>query len=668
MRQLIILLLLAQTLQAQTKRGLIVAIGDYPDTYGWDDLNSNNDTLLIKQVLIKQGFNDIRILSDSKATKRGVIQALDSLYKVASLGDKVVVHFSSHGQQIEDLDGDEADGLDEAIVCYDSPRKFKEGYRGELHLIDDELNRWIYLIRTKLGESGDLLVLSDACHSGTLSRGGIQKIRGNQPAIFLSKGQLRNPSIPESNSFMSDVPEAEIVSSGLSPFVLFSAAKSNEVNSEYLAKDQKAYGSLSFAFAKAMEENNFQDSYRTLFARVKNQMQLMVPQQTPEAVGELDRNILGGEKVKYGAFYDMTPVDFDSVRIQINAGSLLGFYEGAEIGVYPAGITDISPNKLICNGKVTHSSLFKSDIYLDQKLPNEPVWAFATQKAFGFEKTTVGLDSTFSDFDFRKEIQDYFANDALIEISNSQQARYVVSIAPEIPKQLLVYDQYATTDKVEHVIQVTNSRSYLAKIKQYFEKKAKSAFLLDFNPTDEQLSAVMELLPTKTESLQDTVSIQQYLKNGNVRLDTSTLLFIKVINTGTRKLYYNIIDITPEDEINVVIPMPYDNGGGEYFLDPNKTAILPKLDRNNRINVLSIAPPFGKETLKLIVSDQPIDLRNLATERQASKQRNLGELNALEQVFDMAGQMGTRDVKGKSYPANAKASTFNLSFEIVPNK
>ena len=38
-------------------------------------------------------------------------------------GDIVYLHFSCHGQPVEDLDGDEKDGWDESIVPYDAWKK-----------------------------------------------------------------------------------------------------------------------------------------------------------------------------------------------------------------------------------------------------------------------------------------------------------------------------------------------------------------------------------------------------------------------------------------------------------------------------------------------------------------------------------------------------------------
>ena len=93
--------LTAFKLQAQTKHALIVAIGDYKY---WEDISSTNDVPYIKNALLKQQFTaaNINILTDAKATKAGIENGFKSLIAKVRPGDIVLVHFSSHGEQIED--------------------------------------------------------------------------------------------------------------------------------------------------------------------------------------------------------------------------------------------------------------------------------------------------------------------------------------------------------------------------------------------------------------------------------------------------------------------------------------------------------------------------------------------------------------------------------------
>src|SRR5262245_55038200 len=69
--------------QAQTKRALIIAIGDYPDPEknGWRQINSTNDVPLIENALLRQNFlpQNITSLVDVQATKTGIENALNEL-------------------------------------------------------------------------------------------------------------------------------------------------------------------------------------------------------------------------------------------------------------------------------------------------------------------------------------------------------------------------------------------------------------------------------------------------------------------------------------------------------------------------------------------------------------------------------------------------------------
>lgn len=70
-----------------------------------------------------------------------------------------------------DDNGDETDGLDEALIPYDAPRRYQKGvYVGEKHLRDDELGSLLDDIRKKTGDKGTVTLALDACHSGTADR------------------------------------------------------------------------------------------------------------------------------------------------------------------------------------------------------------------------------------------------------------------------------------------------------------------------------------------------------------------------------------------------------------------------------------------------------------------------------------------------------------------
>lgn len=90
------------------KRALLVGINDV-----------TNMRDILKTYL---GFTnrDIRVLVDSRATKANIVYRLESMVKQAKAGDFLVFHFSGHGSQIRDRDGDELKG---GIRSFKSPKR-----------------------------------------------------------------------------------------------------------------------------------------------------------------------------------------------------------------------------------------------------------------------------------------------------------------------------------------------------------------------------------------------------------------------------------------------------------------------------------------------------------------------------------------------------------------
>jgi hypothetical protein len=157
-------------LSAQTKRALVIGLGEQEDK-NWGKINGDKDISYVEAMLLGVGYKEITTLVNKQATKVRIVNEFQKLASRCRVGDIVYIHFSGHGQQVTDVDGDEEDGLDEAWIPYDAYLKYGENDRGEKHLIDDEINVLLTDIRKKIGEEGAMLVVVDACHSGDSSRG-----------------------------------------------------------------------------------------------------------------------------------------------------------------------------------------------------------------------------------------------------------------------------------------------------------------------------------------------------------------------------------------------------------------------------------------------------------------------------------------------------------------
>ena len=239
---------------AETKHALLIGISDYGNTTEdpnkWANISGENDIRLLTPAFKAQGFS-VTSLVDSEATHAGITKALDKLAKDSRKGDLVYIHFSMHGQPFEDLNGDEEDGWDEALIPVDAQMQYSEGvYEGDKHLLDDELEGYFDKLRSKIGSTGQLYVVLDACHSGTSSRGDEERVRGIRDG-FTRSGKYYIPDRKKETNEYFKIP----TSKGQSSVTILEACRSYQLNKEVRDADTNVwYGSLSYYIAKAMKE------------------------------------------------------------------------------------------------------------------------------------------------------------------------------------------------------------------------------------------------------------------------------------------------------------------------------------------------------------------------------------------------------------------------------
>ena len=173
----LLLVFCCHTMTAERKHALIFGLGIQQDKC-WTKIHGDKDVEIVKEMLTECGFKDIRTVINEQATKQGMAQAFIDLTKNCKKGDVVYIHYSGHGQLMTDIDGDEAERWtgkhaqwDESWIPYDAYMYYGEKDRGEKHFSDDEVARYLNRIRERIGSSGKLYVIVDACHSGDATKG-----------------------------------------------------------------------------------------------------------------------------------------------------------------------------------------------------------------------------------------------------------------------------------------------------------------------------------------------------------------------------------------------------------------------------------------------------------------------------------------------------------------
>jgi hypothetical protein len=198
-------------------------------------LGSELDVDNMQLILSKEGYR-CHVLKTEAATATAVLDALRQLATDTQAGDICVFYFSGHGGQHPDVNGDEDDGEDETLFCFDRC------------VIDDELGD----IWRSFRADARIFMISDSCNSGTNFK--IIETLANEPAALIPMpDELDGPL------------QASLLHIG--------AARDGMEASGY-----QSGGAFTQAICDVWQAGNFQGSYETLFARVQARVAEQFPQ------------------------------------------------------------------------------------------------------------------------------------------------------------------------------------------------------------------------------------------------------------------------------------------------------------------------------------------------------------------------------------------------------
>ena len=238
---------------AQRKRAFLVGISTYKSSgyKVWNNIHGAEDIALLTPELEKKGFA-IQALINEDATYQRIMDSLNEFIQMSKKGDVVYLHFSCHGQPVEDgLNGfhcdEKKDGWDEALVPIDAGKEYSaNGYQGDKHITDDELNKCFTTLRKKIGATGMLYVAIDACHAGEMSRKGLETVRGTNEGLSKT-GKKYNPPMTNINHYIIKTQTKD-----MAPALFIEACQSRERNTE-VRIEKKEYGALSYNICQALK-------------------------------------------------------------------------------------------------------------------------------------------------------------------------------------------------------------------------------------------------------------------------------------------------------------------------------------------------------------------------------------------------------------------------------
>jgi len=656
---------------SQTKYALVVAIGDYPTVSGreknWSDLSSMNDVALVRKFLRDQGFDKTNIdsLYNEKATSDNLTLALDKSISKLKEGDIFYFHFSGHGQQVADLPAsknpktklfrvDEQDGYDEALVLYNAPVVCDNTYEMTDHFIDDQVHFYTQKIREKIGTKGQVIVVLDACHSGTATRGAEElTVRGSKELCQPKNYQPKSMNQDNTLGFDADL---DLSNNGkVANMIAFFGCKADQVNREI--KDDKGvgYGSLTYFFTKAVYELKDQASYQNLFSRINEQMILKFRnEQHPVIEGDnLNTLVFNGGVAIQKPYFDLMKIQGDLVRV--DGGYLRGLNVGDSIGIYSNTTMDPKGAKELYKGVITECLAYTSVVTLNSMHQAKDPYDHVKFRAFVSSSVNLSnqikLKLNVQSREARKQLTDYFKNIPNVVLDDKDFSYQIVDTTINSVAHARIYIGNNQTNALRGMpFRPLNKTGILDSFNLYLSQSTRTDIFrkLDLNSKNTLVDASLYRCLSGCSDENPTYDTVQVVGNFSVQEGESFGLAIK--NTGKTPIYINIVDIYPTNQVDWLDDQSGNGRLQNIVLQPGSQQIIKN----------TVSPPYGMEQFKIIATDRAIDLSQLEMEGSSLATRG-GNEHPLLQFVD-GSMKGTR---GSSASSEIGATVKSILFEIT---
>lgn len=330
---------------------MLIGINDYASPSLVNLRGAINDVELIEQILHKQyGFptENLTILRDEQASRAAILQTLRDSVAASGPEDFLYVHFSGHGAQVQDLNGDERDGFDETLVAQDSRTE------GVLDILDDEISELIEPLASRA------VFVVDACHSGTITRGDVK------PTQLAGQAVVPRSAPPDARLGLYRE-NATALRRGGTPLeervVLMTGAAEHQSALDGPV-DGKVYGFFTYAFSKSLQRVGAGASPQVILGGVRRELERIQAMHGRNSMPE--PQLLGRESRMRQPFipaprdgarvarlaWSEVMADESGTMLLRGAGSLSAA-RGSSWAIYPPGETEFSAGGALAVAEVT---------------------------------------------------------------------------------------------------------------------------------------------------------------------------------------------------------------------------------------------------------------------------------------------------------------------------
>lgn len=651
------------------KLALLIGISDYisqcktmPGKPCLSKLNGKNDVEELGKVLRSENFEfEVNELTDSQATIAGIRQAFEKLISLTKQGDIVYIHFSGHGGQVPDQpnpNGDEADGMDEAIVPFDY------GYEGDPAglIIDDQINKWLEAL--KEDNPSSVTVTFDSCFSGTAIRGGV------------SRGSNWSKSTAENiGDQISETSASGLVENSKSPntgFVYISAASPIEIAGE---TEDFSMGLFTQALIKTLDriKTKPNNTYGDVFESIKDVVTRQSDsQQNPQIEGDKDNLLFGNSVIPTERYYT---IKTDGVRYILQAGKLHGMRVGSKFAVYEAGTKKVGAGRKLTDAEIIQTDPLVSVLRFAKPIKSLELIgarAFETARKLDVDAVRVAVDSRFPESKIIEETVKSYDLVQFVEQENEKTRNYDLIFRrrdEKIDKDLNAADGNIVMERSNGSVKVFSSTGDQLKkeIKDALEREVRWKTVKELENANSDLQLEMRIVPVnglklnsvgKRQSDDFGKPLEPTFGNNGLQLNLGDYARIEIKNNGNSPVYVTILGLS-EGQVKANFPKTDEDIRDERNKIAGNGQWKP-------VSVFRVTPPLGIDAYKLIATQEQADFSSLidpSVPQTGTRDQQIAKTLPIGQLFKVLSSGNRRGDPIAPAPPESWATT-TISYQI----